>query len=751
MFVTKRSGKTENVFFDKITSRIKYLCVGLTSVIDPVAVTQIINSGLYSGVNTRDIDDLAANICSQKIVDHPDYDRLATRLLVSNLHKETDVSFCNSMLLLSTIMDKQFLLFVQEHAKILDTTIDHERDYAYTFFGLKTLQKSYLLQKDRRIVERPQYLLMRVAIAVHMPNLEACLKSYRYMSDLYFTHASPTLFNAGTTHNQMSSCFLLDSSGDSIDGIYKTLGRCAMISKYAGGIGLAISDIRAKGSLINGSGISEGIVPMLRVFNETCRYVNQGGRRKGAFAIYIEPWHADILDFLQLKKNHGDENTRARDLFYGLWIPDLFMQRVEENAMWSLMCPKQCPGLSDVFGTVFDDLYIQYEKHEQFVTQIPARRIWEKIIQAQIETGTPYMIYKDSVNKKNNQKNLGTIKCSNLCTEIMEFSSPTECAVCNLASISVPKFVTNGIFNYDTLFEVVCEIVFNLNLVIDKTLYPLPDGRVNNFDNRPIGIGIQGLAEVFMDLGISFESTEAFSTNRYIFETIYFAALSASNKLAQRDGVYAKYIGSPISEGYLQFDLWGVEPRFLKWDWASLRVKIRQYGVRNSLLVAPMPTASTSQILGNTESFEPIHSNIYVRRTLAGEFMCVNKRLQTDLLGLGLWNDQMKNTIIQAKGSIQHISIIPLLTREKFKTVWEVSQKRIVDMAVDRAPFIDQSQSLNIHMAVAQYSKITSMHFYTWKSGLKTGMYYLRTQSAADAIQFTQIQAPVLECISCGS
>jgi ribonucleoside-diphosphate reductase alpha chain len=631
---------------------------------------------------------------------------------------------------------------IRKNAALLDSSIIYDRDFSYDYFGFKTLEKSYLLRIDGKVAERPQQMLMRVAVGIHMDDMEAALETYNLLSEKWFTHATPTLFNAGTPKPQLSSCFLLTMQNDSIDGIYDTLKQCAKISQSAGGIGLSIHNVRATGSYIKGTnGTSNGIIPMLKVFNDTARYVDQGGgKRKGAFAIYLEPWHADIFEFLDLKKNHGKEELRARDLFYALWIPDLFMKRVEENSTWSLMCPNECPGLADCYGDDFEKLYEKYEREGRARKTIKAQELWFEILESQTETGTPYVLFKDHANRKSNQKNLGTIKSSNLCTEIMEYTSNDEVAVCNLASIALPKFVVDGKFDHKQLLEVTKVATKNLNKIIDINYYPVPQARNSNMRHRPIGLGVQGLADAFIMLRMPFESDEAQGLNRDIFETIYFGALTASMELAKKYGPYETFKGSPISKGIFQFDMWGVEPKSGRWDWNGLRKEIKQHGVRNSLLLAPMPTASTSQILGNNECFEPYTSNIYTRRVLSGEFTVVNKHLLKDLIRLNLWNEGMKNKVIKSNGSIQNIPEIPQHIKDLYKTVWEIKQKTIIDMAADRGAFICQSQSLNIHIQDPNFGKLTSMHFYAWKKGLKTGMYYLRTKAAADAVKFTVVE-----------
>ena len=636
------------------------------------------------------------------------------------------------------LLSEEVYNIIQENKEILDSTIIYDRDFGYDFFGFKTLEKSYLLKLNGKVVERPQHMIMRVAVGIHQNDIEGAIETYNLMSERWFTHATPTLFNAGTPKPQLSSCFLLSMKEDSIQGIYDTLAQCAKISQSAGGIGLSIHDIRATGSYIRGTnGTSNGIVPMLKVFNDTARYVDQGGgKRKGSFAIYLEPWHADIYDFLELKKNHGKEEMRARDLFYALWIPDLFMKRVEEEGKWSLFCPNECPGLSDSYGEEFEKLYTKYEEEGRAKATVKARDLWFKVLDSQIETGTPYMLYKDACNEKSNQKNLGTIKSSNLCTEIVEYTAPDEVAVCNLASIALPRFVIDGKFDHQKLFEITYVVTKNLNKIIDINYYPVEEARNSNMRHRPIGLGVQGLADTFIMLRHPFESEEAKKLNKEIFETIYYASLTASKDLARENGPYQSYEGSPISQGIFQFDMWNATPSD-RWEWDVLREEIMKYGVRNSLLLAPMPTASTSQILGNNECIEPYTSNIYARRVLSGEFVVVNKHLLIDLVKLGLWNEDLKDKLMINNGSIQEFDEIPDDIKELYKTVWEIKQRTIIDMAADRGAFIDQSQSLNLFIQDPNYAKITSMHFYAWKRGLKTGMYYLRTKAAADAIKFT--------------
>ncbi|WP_340067187.1 ribonucleoside-diphosphate reductase subunit alpha [Ascidiimonas aurantiaca] len=752
MYVVKRDGRKEPIMFDKITARVRKLCYGLNSLVDPVKVAMRVIEGLYDGVSTSELDNLAAEIAATMTTTHPDYAKLAARISVSNLHKNTKKSFSETMTDLyeyvnprtgkkAPLLSDEVYKVIADNADMLDSTIIYNRDFGYDYFGFKTLERSYLLKLNGKIAERPQHMLMRVSLGIHLNDIESAIETYELMSKRYFTHATPTLFNSGTPKPQMSSCFLLTMKEDSIDGIYDTLKQTAKISQSAGGIGLSIHNIRATGSYIGGTnGTSNGIVPMLRVFNDTARYVDQGGgKRKGSFAIYIEPWHADIFDFLDLKKNHGKEEMRARDLFYAMWTPDLFMKRVEEDGTWTLMCPNECPGLFDVYGDEFDVLYQKYEKAGKGRKTIKARELWEKILESQIETGTPYMLYKDAANRKSNQKNLGTIRSSNLCTEILEYTSPDEVAVCNLASIALPMFVKGSEFDHKELFKVTKRVTKNLNRVIDRNFYPVEEARRSNFRHRPIGLGVQGLADAFIMLRLPFTSDEAKKLNQEIFETLYYAAVTASMELAKEEGAYETYKGSPISEGQFQHNLWGIKDEELsgRWDWGKLRKSVLKHGVRNSLLVAPMPTASTSQILGNNECFEPYTSNIYTRRVLSGEFIVVNKYLLEDLVSLGLWSEDLKQQLMRANGSVQDIDGIPEDLKEIYKTVWELSMKDIIDMSRQRGYFIDQSQSLNLFMENANFAKLTSMHFYAWKSGLKTGMYYLRTKAAVDAIKFT--------------
>ncbi|CAI9271918.1 unnamed protein product [Lactuca saligna] len=770
MYVVKRDGRQEAVHFDKITARLKKLSYGLSvDHCDPVLVSQKVCAGVYKGVTTSQLDELAAETAAGMTANHPDYASLAARIAVSNLHKNTKKSFSETIKDMYNYVSERsgqkapliaddVYEIIMKHAARLDSEIIYDRDFDYDYFGFKTLERSYLLKIHGKVVERPQHMLMRVAVGIHKNDIESVIKTYHLMSQRWFTHASPTLFNAGTPKPQLSSCFLICMKDDSIEAIYDTLKECAIISKQAGGIGVSIHNIRATGSYIRGTnGTSNGIVPMLRVFNDTARYVDQGGgKRKGAFAVYLEPWHADIFEFLDLKKNHGKEEQRARDLFYALWIPDLFMERVQSNGDWSLFCPNEAPGLADCWGQDFEKLYTQYEKLGKAKKVVKAQNLWFEILTSQIETGTPYMLFKDTCNRKSNQQNLGTIKSSNLCTEIIEYTSPTETAVCNLASIALPRYVrekgvpaesqpsklagsrgsSNRYFDFEKLAEVTSTITTNLNKIIDVNYYPVETAKRSNLRHRPIGIGVQGLADTFILLGMAFDSPEAQQLNKDIFETIYYHALKASCELAEKEGTYETYVGSPVSKGVLQPDMWGVTPSNL-WDWNSLRGMISRNGIRNSLLVAPMPTASTSQILGNNECFEPYTSNIYSRRVLSGEFVVVNKHLLHDLTEMGIWSPAVKNQIIYEDGSVQKIMEIPENLKAIYKTVWEIKQRTLVDMAVDRGCYIDQSQSLNIHMDQPNFGKLTSLHFHAWSKGLKTGMYYLRSRAAADAIKFT--------------
>jgi ribonucleoside-diphosphate reductase alpha chain len=752
MFVLKRDGTRESVKFDKITARIQKLSYGLEpSHVDPILVAKKVIDGVYDGVTTSELDNLAAETAAGLTSRHPDYAQLASRIAVSNLHKNTIKSFSKTIDALFHYIDPKNGLnasliaedvhqIVMENAHTLDSCIIYDRDFGYDYFGFKTLERSYLLKMNGRVAERPQHMIMRVAVGIHKNDIESAIRTYHLMSERWFTHATPTLFNAGTPKPQMSSCFLLQVKDDSIDGIYDTLKQCAKISQSAGGIGINIHNVRATGSYIKGTnGTSNGIIPMLKVYNETARYVDQGGgKRKGSIAVYLEPWHADIYEFLDIRKNHGKEEMRARDLFTALWIPDLFMKRVEAEGEWSLMCPNECPGLSDCHSEAFEELYTRYESEGRFRRKIKARDLWAAIIEAQIETGNPYMLFKDAANSKSNQQNLGTIKSSNLCTEIIEYTSKDEVAVCNLASIALPRFVDEkaNTFDHNKLFEITYHATINLNKIIDRNFYPIPEARNSNMRHRPVGLGVQGLADAFILMRYPFESDEARRLNSEIFETIYFAALTASKDLAKKEGAYESFQGSPASKGILQHDMWGVKasPR---WEWDILREEIQKYGLRNSLLLAPMPTASTSQILGNNECFEPYTSNIYTRRVLSGEFVVVNKHLLRDLVKLGIWNENLKNKIIAANGSVQNIAEIPANIKELYKTVWEIKQRTIIDMAAERGAFIDQSQSLNLFIQDANFAKMSSAHFYSWKKGLKTGMYYLRTKAAADAIKFT--------------
>ncbi|AAY97064.1 I4L [Monkeypox virus] len=763
MFVIKRNGYKENVMFDKITSRIRKLCYGLnTDHIDPIKIAMKVIQGIYNGVTTVELDTLAAEIAATCTTQHPDYAILAARIAISNLHKETKKLFSEVMEDLfnyvnpkngkhSPIISSITMDIVNKYKDKLNSVIIYERDFSYNYFGFKTLEKSYLLKINNKIVERPQHMLMRVAVGIHQWDIDSAIETYNLLSEKWFTHASPTLFNAGTTRHQMSSCFLLNMIDDSIEGIYDTLKRCALISKMAGGIGLSISNIRASGSYISGTnGISNGIIPMLRVYNNTARYIDQGGnKRPGVMAIYLEPWHSDIMAFLDLKKNTGNEEHRTRDLFIALWIPDLFMKRVKDDGEWSLMCPDECPGLDNVWGDEFERLYTLYERERRYKSIIKARVVWKAIIESQIETGTPFILYKDACNKKSNQQNLGTIKCSNLCTEIIQYADANEVAVCNLASVALNMFVIDGRFDFLKLKDVVKVIVRNLNKIIDINYYPIPEAEISNKRHRPIGIGVQGLADAFILLNYPFDSPEAQDLNKKIFETIYYGALEASCKLAEKEGPYDTYVGSYASNGILQYDLWNVVPSDL-WNWEHLKDKIRTYGLRNSLLVAPMPTASTAQILGNNESVEPYTSNIYTRRVLSGEFQVVNPHLLRVLTERKLWNDEIKNRIMVDGGSIQNTNL-PEDIKRVYKTIWEIPQKTIIKMAADRGAFIDQSQSMNIHIADPSYSKLTSMHFYGWSLGLKTGMYYLRTKPASAPIQFTLDKDKIKPQVVCDS
>lgn len=751
MHVIKRNGKSEKVKFDKVALRLEKLSYGLdTKYVDVMDVAKKTLSGIYDGVHTTELDNLAAEISASMSTKHPDYSILASRIAVSNIHKNVEKSFSKNIELLYKYKDvvtgekapliaKDVYNIIMKNADELDAAILHDRDFKYDYFGIKTLERAYLLRRDKKISETPQQMLMRVAIGIHKKDIEAAIETYDLMSQRQFTHATPTLFNAGTPNPQLSSCFLLAMQDDSITGIYDTLKQTAQISQYAGGIGISAHNIRAKGSYIKGTGgVSNGIVPMLKNFNETARYVDQGGgKRKGSFAIYLETWHADIFDFLELKKNHGKEEMRARDLFYALWVSDLFMKRVQANETWSLMDPNVSKGLYDVHGEEFEKMYLKYEAEGKFVKQIPAQELWFKVVESQIETGTPYMLYKDACNNKSNQQNLGTIRSSNLCAEILEYTSAKEVAVCNLASIALNRFINeDGSYNFEELGRIVSVIVKNIDKVIDVNFYPVKEAEYSNMKHRPMGIGVQGLADTFAKMKLPFASPEAKQLNKDIFETMYYYAVKTSNELAKKNGSYKSYKGSPISKGKFQFDMWGVTPSD-RYDWEELRGQIKKNGMRNSLLLALMPTASTSQILGNNESFEPMTSNIYTRRVLSGEFIVVNKHLLRDLIDLDLWSDDMKNELIAANGSVQNIDGVPGHIKELYKTVWEISQKDIIDMAADRGAFVCQTQSMNIHMENATPAKVTSMHFYGWEAGLKTGMYYFRTKAARDAIKFT--------------
>ena len=755
MLVIKRDGRKESVKFDKITARIEKLSYGLNAdFVKTIEIAKKVIDGLYDGVSTQELDELAAETAATLTTKHPDFATLAARISVSNLHKTTSKSFSSTMKRLYTyvnpktgenasLLSKDVYGIINKNAALLDSSIIYDRDFSYDYFGFKTLEKSYLLKLDGKVVERPQHMLMRVAVGIHKDDIDSVLETYNLLSEKWFTHATPTLFNAGTPKPQLASCFLLTMKEDSIDGIYDTLKQCAKISQSAGGIGLSIHNVRGTGSYIKGTnGVSNGIIPMLRNFDMTARYVDQGGgKRKGSFAIYIEPWHSDIFEFLQLKKNHGKEELRARDLFYAMWIPDLFMKRVESNEDWSLFSPDEAKDLHETYGEEFEKLYDKYEKEGKARKTVKAQDLWFEILESQIETGNPYILYKDAANKKSNQKNLGTIKSSNLCTEIIEYTSPDEVAVCNLASIALNKFVKDDLtYDHQKLYEITKVITKNLNKVIDVNYYPVEEARNSNLRHRPIGIGVQGLADTFILMRQSFDSPEAKKLNSEIFETIYFAAMESSMEIAQKEGPYKTYEGSPVSKGIFQFDMWGIAPDSKRWDWTKLKREVKKHGVRNSLLLAPMPTASTSQILGNNECFEPYTSNIYTRRVLSGEFIVVNKHLLKDLIKLNLWDDAMKDRLMEANGSVQGINEIPDDIKKLYRTVWEVSQKSIIDMAADRGAYICQSQSMNIHMQDANFGKLTSMHFHAWKRGLKTGLYYLRTKAAADAIKFTIVK-----------
>ena len=749
MRVIKRSGRIEDMKFDNVTNRIKNLTYGLSEKCDSTKVAQQVFSSLYDNITTQEIDTLSAEICIGMITSDPDYETLATRIVASNIHKVCPNNFHLAMRKLhkaGVVTDQ-----IVEVAQQVKSAIDTDRDFEFGYFGLKTLEKSYLQRVDGKLVETPQYMFMRVAIGIHGNDINSVIETYDMMSRGLFIHATPTLFNSGTPRPQMSSCFLIANKGDSIDGIYGTLTECAQISKWAGGIGMHIHDIRANKSRIRGTnGQSDGIIPMLRVFNATARYVNQAGRRKGSIAVYIEPWHADIMDFLELRLNQGDEEARCRDLFSALWIPDLFMKRVEEGGNWSLFCPDKAPGLSDVYGKEFEELYLKYEEDGRANSTIPAAELWKAILKSQSETGTPYMLYKDACNSKSNQKNLGVIKSSNLCTEIIEYTDKDETSVCNLASIALPKYVNTETksFDYDALHKATKVVTKNLNRVIDRNFYPVETARRSNMKHRPIGLGVQGLADVFILCGLPFDCEDSRLMNAHIFETMYHAALEASSELAEVEGSYESFQGSPASQGILQPDMWEGDTKFSdRYDWDAMRERVKTKGLRNSLLMAPMPTASTAQILGNNECFEPYTTNIYLRRTLAGEFVVVNKHLVNDLKKAGLWSKEMKDLMVKAGGSIQNIVDIPDDIKKLYRTVWEISQKCIIDMAADRGRFIDQSQSMNLFMESPTMSKLSSMHMYAWKSGLKTGMYYLRSKAKARPIQFSLEP----DCVACSA
>ena len=760
MNVKKRNGQLETVSFDKILKRIKKVGQEVNLKLNYTSLAMKVIDQLYDGISTFKIDELTAEQCASMSSIHPEYNILAGRITVSNHHRNTLVSFTDVMMKLyqyrdkhdksSPLVSEEFITNIKTLTKIvggkkeLDKICEYDRDYLIEYFGFKTLERAYLIRINGKIMERPQHMWLRVSIGIHGNNLEKVLETYEHMSKKYFTHATPTLFNAGTPHPQLSSCYLLSMEGDSIEGIYNTLKDCALISKWAGGIGLHIHNVRATGSHIRGTnGVSNGIVPMLKVFNHTAKYVDQGGgKRNGSFAIYLEPWHADISMFLQMRKNHGDEELKARDLFYALWIPDLFMERIKANGNWTLMCPDECPGLSDVYGKEFVELYEKYELEGKGRETVLARDLWFQVLDAQMETGTPYLLFKDAANQKSNQKNIGVIKSSNLCCEIIEYSDANETAVCNLASIALPSFISKNeegknYFDYEKLHHITKIVTENLNRIIDVNYYPTEKTKTSNLRHRPIGIGVQGLADVFLLLDFAFSSEESKKINRDIFETIYHAALEKSCELAENEGVYETFPGSPASKGILQFDMWNTEPGLERYNWTELKLRIQEKGLRNSLLLAPMPTASTSQILGYNECIEPITSNIYSRRTLAGEFIMVNKYLMNDLIALDLWNETLKNNIIANNGSIQHLEIIPSNIREKFRTVWEIPMRTLIDMSADRGVFICQSQSLNLWLEDPNYNTLTSMHFYTWSKGLKTGIYYLRRRPKHQAQQFT--------------
>lgn len=750
MYVVKRDGRKEPVKFDKITARIVKMCYGLDPLVSPETVAMKVIEGIYDGVTTSGLDNLAAEVAAAKTIDHPDYALLASRIIISNLHKETKKTFSDVMQDLynyidpktgenASLLSEDVYNIIMQNKEVFDSSIMYDRDFRYDYFGFKALTQSYLMKLEGKIAERPQQMLMRVSIGIHKNNVDEAIKTYNLMSEGWFTHATPTLFNSGTPRPQMSSCYALTTKEDSVAGIYDTLKSCAQISQSAGGIGLAIHDIRATGSYIKGANrFSDGIVPMLRVFNDTARYIDQGaGKRKGSFTIYLEPWHADVFDFLDLKKNHGKEELRARDLFFGLWIPDLFMRRVKENGDWTLMCPHECPGLSEKHSGEFEKLYITYEKSGKGRKTIKAQDLWFKILESQIETGAPYMLYKDAANQKSNQQNLGVIKSSNLCAEMIEYSAPDEVAACNLASLALPKYINGDkTFNHEKLFEVTYQVTLNLNKIIDENYYPIEEAKSSSLKHRPIGIGVQGLADAFILMGLPFDSEEARALNKEIFETMYFASMTASKDLAKENGHYDSYPGSPVSKGFFQFDMWSITPTN-RWEWNLLKEEVQKYGIRNSLLLATMPTTSTAQILGNNECFEPYTSNIYTRRVLSGEFVVVNKHLLKDLVKENLWDAKMRQKIMADNGSVQKIEGIPERIKNLYKTAWEISQKSIIEMAAERGAYICQSQSLNVFMENATFGKLTSMHFYGWEMGLKTGMYNLRTKVATDEIKFT--------------
>lgn len=783
MRVLKRNGSFEEVSFDKVLNRIRNLSSDLN--VDIFDVSQKVCGRIYDNVKTSELDELAAHICSSLMLDHPDYGVLASRIIISNHQKNTSPSFSETVQIMydnvdnsgnkNPLVSEQLYKVVMKNKEKINNYIDYSRDFKFDYFGFKTLERSYLMRVDGVIVERPQHMFMRVAIGIHGQDLKDALQTYDLMSQKYFTHATPTLFNAGTPRPQCSSCFLVSSNGDSIDEIFDTVKDCALISKYSGGIGVHISDIRSKGSRIRGTnGTSTGIVPMLRVYNNVARYVNQSGRRNGSIAVYLEPWHADVESFLDLRKNHGNEEDRTRDLFLALWIPDLFMERVKTGGTWSLMCPDQCKKLNECYGEEFVTLYEDYEKEGRFLKQVNAQDLWFKILESQIETGTPYLLYKDAANRKSNQQNLGTIKSSNLCSEIIEYSSPDECAVCNLASICLPTYIQDGVYNFAKLHEISKVITKNLNKIIDLNFYPIEKARVSNLKHRPIGIGVQGLADVFAIMKMPFDSPEAAQLNKDIFETIYHGAVEASLEIAKRrheyaqealergpdersaelvtylkfneydprpeskyPGAYVSFDGSPASMGKLQFDLWGASQSNDRYDWEGLKQDIKKYGLRNSLFLAPMPTASTSQIMGFNESFEAFTSNMYKRKTLAGEFIILNKYLLEDMIRAGIWNKQLRDKLMLSDGSIQNIDEIPQNIKELYKTAWEMKQKVIIDQAADRGIYVCQSQSMNLYIEDPDYKKLTSMHFYAWGKGLKTGVYYLRTKPKAQTQKFT--------------